>query len=384
MGGLRGYKRLKPLVSIVTPSYNQGKFIRETIASVLSQDYDNLEYIIIDGGSTDNTLDIIKEYDGRITYITEKDNGQSDAINKGFKMAHGEIVAWLNSDDVYEPHCISRAIEEFEKNPKLGLLYGEGYIIDELSNKVRVFEHTQEFDYWKLVNFWDYIMQPATFFKKEMLQKVGYLDVNLHYCMDWDLWIRLAAVSEVKYIPELLACSREYSETKTNTGGNERLKEIIGLLQKYSGKKKTLGIKSYKASTFYTKHANDTWIIRKLTGAYLTYMHRWLYGKIPEKSVDGWIGKKYSFIVSGGIRQVILSIECVLPQTIPQEISIYINQKKVKKKKICQVSREDIVLEMENKRFINEVTIACRKTVREVDGDKKRKGLKIVDIAYVL
>ena len=212
-----------PLVSIITPSYNQGKFIRETIESVLSQDYDNIEYIIVDGVSTDNSLDIIQEYEGKLTYISEKDNGQSDAINKGFKMAHGEIVAWLNSDDVYEPHCISRAVEEFKKNTKLGLVYGDGYILDEHSNKIKVFEYTQEFDYWKLVNFWDYIMQPATFFRKEMLQKIGYLDVSLHYCMDWDLWIKLAAVSEVKYVPELFACSREYGDTKTRTGGDKRL-----------------------------------------------------------------------------------------------------------------------------------------------------------------
>ena len=253
---------MNPLVSIITPSYNQGKFIRETIESVLSQDYDNIEYIIVDGVSTDNSLDIIQEYEGKLTYISEKDNGQSDAINKGFKMAHGEIVAWLNSDDVYEPHCISRAVEEFKKNTKLGLVYGDGYILDEHSNKIKVFEYTQEFDYWKLVNFWDYIMQPATFFRKEMLQKIGYLDVSLHYCMDWDLWIKLAAVSEVKYVPELFACSREYGDTKTSTGGDKRLEEIIGLLQKYSKKKEPLGVASYKASTFYTKHAKGIWPIR--------------------------------------------------------------------------------------------------------------------------
>ena len=122
---------MKPLVTIITPSYNQGRFIRETIESVLNQDYENIEYIIVDGQSTDETLKIIKQYNGKLSYISEKDNGQSDAINKGFKMAHGEIVAWLNSDDVYEPGCIKRAVREFEKNSRLGLIYGDGYILDE-------------------------------------------------------------------------------------------------------------------------------------------------------------------------------------------------------------------------------------------------------------
>ena len=374
---------MKPLVSIITPSYNQGKYIRQTIESVLSQDYANIEYIIVDGGSTDNTLDVIHDYEGKLTYISEKDNGQSDAINKGFKMAQGDIVAWLNSDDVYEPGCVTRAVEEFEKNPKLGLVYGDGYIIDDAGEKIKVFEYTQEFDYWKLVNFWDYIMQPATFFRREELQKAGYLDVNLHYCMDWDLWIKLAAISEVKYIPELLACSREYGETKTSTGGDKRLEEIIALLQKYSGKVSPLGAESYKASTFYTKHANAIYPIRKFAGLYLTYKHKWLEKQMPVKYADGWIGKRYAMVIPGYIGKVAVTIECVLPNAIPQTIDMYIDQAHVGRKEITQLGGQEIVFDLKGEKRLHEIVIECKKVVKAGNGDNRLLSVKVVNVEYV-
>lgn len=374
---------MRPLVSIITPSYNQAKFIRETIESVLSQDYDNVEYIVVDGGSTDNSLDIIKEYEDRLTYISEKDHGQSDAINKGFKMAHGDIVAWLNSDDIYEPYCISRAVEEFQKNENLGLLYGDGYIIDADSNKLKVFEYTQEFDYWKLVNFWDYIMQPATFFSRKMLQKVGYLDVNLHYCMDWDLWIKLAAVSEVKYIPELLACSREYGDTKTSTGGDKRLEEIIGLLQKYSGKKKPLGVSSYRASTFYTKHAHDIWPIRKFAGLYLACKHKWLNRQMPVRYADGWIGKEYAMVVPEYVKRVTLVMEEALPQILPQRADIYINDVKVKKISFLQCETKEITVQFPGNTIgCWELKVITEKITKADNGDSRSLSLRIAEILY--
>ena len=368
---------MNPLVSIITPSYNQGKFIRETIESVLSQDYENIEYIIVDGMSTDNSLDIIQEYGERIAYISEKDNGQSDAINKGFKMAHGEIVAWLNSDDVYEPNCISKAVEEFKKNDRLGLVYGDGYIIDENSQRVKVFEYTQEFDYWKLVNFWDYIMQPATFFRKEMLHKVGYLDENLHYCMDWDLWIKLAAVSEVKYIHELLACSREYEKTKTSTGGERRLKEITSLLQKYSQKKEPLGVASYKASTFYTKHANDIWPIRKFAGMYLKYKHQWLDKQMPVRYEDGWMGKFYSMLDPEYVSKVNIMIEILLPKTVPQIVSCFVDREKVFEKEYQQIEKDILVFDLSNQKGMKEIRLQCTNVVKAGNGDNRYLSLRL-------
>ena len=373
---------MKPLVSIITPSYNQGKFIRETIESVLSQDYDNFEYIIIDGGSTDNTADIVKDYENRLTFIMEQDNGQSNAINKGFIMAKGEIVAWLNSDDLYEPHCISRAVKEFEENAKLALLYGEGYIIDENSNKIRIFEHTQEFDYWKLVNFWDYIMQPTAFFKKTYLQKVGYLDEQLHYCMDWDLWIKLAAVGEVKYIPDLLACSREYADTKTNTGGDKRLEEIVCLLQKYSGKEKPLGIKSYRASSFYIKHAEDMWLFRKLAGYYLTCVHKRLYRRLPFKDAEGRIGRRYALAVPGTVREITISVEKVFQNKKRQKVKIYINQEKAEEKMMNHLGIENIVLKLQSGNFLNEIVIECPTAINIGCKYNRKLCLKIINCNY--
>lgn len=254
---------MKPLVSIITPSYNQGKYIRETIESVLSQDYDNIEYIIIDGGSNDETLKILAEYEGQLQYVSEKDNGQSDAINKGFKMAHGDILAWINSDDKYEPGAVSAAVEVFNNNPNIGLLYGHGNIIDEYSNVVKQFEYTRSFDLWELVYVWDYIMQPTTFFRAEALKKVGFLDSNLFWTMDWDLWIRLALQYDVFFLDKVLACSREYADTKTSTGGMKRIHEISSLLYKYSNEKEPYGYNIYYTSELLQQNIMDGHLVAK-------------------------------------------------------------------------------------------------------------------------
>lgn len=238
----------KPLVSIITPSYNQVEFIRDTIESVLNQDYENLEYIVVDGGSTDGTLDILKEYEGRLKYISEPDNGQSDAINKGFRMASGQIVAWLNSDDVYEPGCVRKAVKAFRDNPDASMIYGNGYIIDRAGVKQESFRFCREFSLWALVHIWDYIMQPATFFRMSDVQAVGYLDESLNWVMDWDLWIKLSLRRDVVYLSDHLACSREYGDTKTSKGMEKRLEEILGLMRRASGEELPFGYEIYYCS----------------------------------------------------------------------------------------------------------------------------------------
>lgn len=183
-------------MTIVTPSYNQGEFIRATIESVLAQDYPRLEYIIMDGGSTDQTAAIVGEYAGRLTWISEKDRGQAHAINKGFAMATGEIVAWLNSDDILLPGAVARAVNAFAAAPPgVGAIYGEGYLLDREGRITRRFPATEPFNLWKLTYLSDYILQQSVFFRRAAIEEIGWLDENLHYALDWDLLIRLESGS---------------------------------------------------------------------------------------------------------------------------------------------------------------------------------------------
>lgn len=216
-----------PKVTVVTPSYNQAQFLEETLLSVLNQTYPNIEYIVIDGGSTDGSVDIIKNYEDQIDYwLSEKDSGQSNAINKGFKRATGDIVAWLNSDDLYFPDTVERAVAQFQKNKQLSLYYGDCVFINEAGGFLRYFTEVENYSLKRLCDYTDYIMQPTTFFSRERLLEVGMLDEDLHYGMDWDLWCKLAKKGEVYYDKNVVAANREYGETKTNTGGRERLSEI--------------------------------------------------------------------------------------------------------------------------------------------------------------
>jgi glycosyltransferase involved in cell wall biosynthesis len=202
-----------PLVTIVTPSYNQGRFIEETILSVLTQDYPAIEYLVMDGGSTDETLEILKKYSGRLEFVSEKDRGQSHAINKGFRRARGEILAFLNSDDTYLPGAVRAAVKSLCAAPEAPFLYGEGYHIDE---RGRILDRypTEGFSYER---FHDtcFVCQPTVFIRRTALEIAGYLDENLHYCMDYELWIRLAKVGRPVHIDRSLANSRLHAATKT-------------------------------------------------------------------------------------------------------------------------------------------------------------------------
>ncbi len=265
-----------PLISIITPSYNQGKFIRNTIESVLNQKYPYIEYIIIDGGSSDNTLEIIKEYGDKIKWISEKDNGQSDAIHKGFSMAQGDIIGWLNSDDIYLERSIERVVNYFSSHPESGLVYGEGYLIDEFGKIKGKFLATQDFDEWALVHVWDYIMQPSAFFKRDVYFQVEGLDTSLNWCMDWDLWIRISKHYHVGYLNEFLACSREYEDTKTNTGGISRFFEIVKIMRKYGQHYYPPGFFLYGSSTLITI-TNHYPIINKIIEVFAYCIQRFVF-----------------------------------------------------------------------------------------------------------
>lgn len=208
-----------PLVSIVTPSYNQGRFIRATIESILGQDYPNIEYFVMDGGSTDETVAILKEYEGRLTWVSEKDGGQTDAINKGLRQARGEIVAYLNSDDVYLPGTLRRVVEAFQANPDVDFVYGDFHAIDEngdLIDKIK----TIPFDRDILIYDANFICQPASFYRKRLIEEIGLFDDRLHFLMDYEFFLRAAKRKVAfKLLPEYLASIRYHGLCKTLSDG---------------------------------------------------------------------------------------------------------------------------------------------------------------------
>lgn len=249
-----------PIISIITPSYNQGEFLEECIKSVLSQSYENFEFIIIDGGSTDNSVEIIKSYEKHLTYwVSEKDDGQSDAINKGFKLATGEIVAWINSDDFYYQGAFECIKNQYMENPYASFYFGNGNRVD-LNGKLKskfYAEGTPDFNLDALVYGLNYILQPVTFMNHVSLKEVGYLDKMLHYGMDSDLWLKLAKQRPPQKVEQVLAATREYDNTKTSTGSFERAEELRLISYKYSNCPITPGALLYYLDTL-NNYLNDS------------------------------------------------------------------------------------------------------------------------------
>lgn len=224
----------KPLVSIITPSLNQGAFIERTIQSVLSQDYPAIEYIVIDGGSTDNTLDVLRKYGGRLKWISESDMGQAHAVNKGLMAAQGEVIGWLNSDDIYYAGALAAAQRVFVENPGIDILYGMADHIDENDNVIEPY-YNEEWDYARLKEIC-FISQPAVFFRKGIVNKFGLLDEDLRYCMDYEYWLRVGREIPFYYLKQKLAGSRLYMNTKTLGSAAEVHEEILKMFKRRFGK----------------------------------------------------------------------------------------------------------------------------------------------------
>ena len=219
-----------PRVSIVVPSLNQGRFLREALDSILDQDYPNLETVVMDGGSTDGSVEILRAYGDRVSFVSAADAGQADAINRGWQRTSGSIVAWLNADDRYLPGAIRKAVAALEAHPNAAMVYGEGELIDEAGRLRGSFPVTRPFDLWALMHVTDYIMQPTVFMRRSCVEACGGLQAHLHYGLDWDLWIRLGCRWPIVYLPEALAQAREHGQTKTSTGGFRRLRELWTIL----------------------------------------------------------------------------------------------------------------------------------------------------------
>lgn len=219
-----------PLVSIVTPTYNMAHYLRETVDSVLSQDYPRLEYLVMDAGSQDGTVELLRSYGSRLRWVSEPDNGQADAINKGFRRTSGEIFAFLNADDLYLPGAVSAAVRQFQRTPEAAVVYGEAWYTDRDGKILRRYP-TQPFCK-ELFQSQCYICQPASFMRRHAFEAAGGLDARLHYALDYDLWMRLAEKFEMVSIPEYLATSRMYSDNKTIRLRRVGLNEIMALLKR--------------------------------------------------------------------------------------------------------------------------------------------------------
>jgi glycosyltransferase involved in cell wall biosynthesis len=204
-----------PLVSIVTPSFNQARYLESTIRSVLNQDYPNIEYILVDGGSTDGSVEIIRRYSDRLAWwVSEKDRGQTDAINKGLVRATGKILAWLNSDDTYELNAVRQAVAFLQDRPEVGLVYGDANFIDENGHVIGRFP-TAQTNYKRLRRGYVHIPQQAAFWRADLWRRVGPLDPSFYFAMDYDLWVRLAALAPIAYYPRLWANFRLHTQGKT-------------------------------------------------------------------------------------------------------------------------------------------------------------------------
>ncbi len=235
-----------PKISIITPALNQYKFIERTIKSVLSQNYPNLEYIIIDGGSTDGTIDILKKYQKKLQWYSQKDKGQTDALNRGLRLSTGQFITYLNSDDIYLPDALSKVAQHFIKHPESVWLTGKCRIINETGNYIRSLTTI-----WK--NFWlknlqshknrlfflsilNYISQPATFWSREAFNKIGKFDENLRYTMDYDYWFRLMGLSNFYFMDDYLAAFRIHKESKGVKYTNEQFSEGYQVATRYNTK----------------------------------------------------------------------------------------------------------------------------------------------------
>lgn len=235
-----------PLVSVVTPSYNHGSYIEATIQSVLSQDYPNLEYIVVDGGSQDNTVEILKRYAGRLLWVSEPDRGQADAINKGFRMACGEILAWLNSDDTYLPGAVRQVTQYFQTHPDVSMVYGEGHHVDVEGNILERYP-TEPFNYQRLSECC-LICQPTVFFRADVFREVGPLDIHLHYCLDYEYWMRIAKRFRIGYLEAYLATSRLHMDTKTLSQRVAVHEESLRVVKHYYGRVPASWLYAYAAA----------------------------------------------------------------------------------------------------------------------------------------
>jgi glycosyltransferase involved in cell wall biosynthesis len=223
------------LISVVTPVLNQRAFISQTIDSIIGQDYPYLEYLVVDGGSTDGTLEIVQRYKDRLRWISEADDGQSAAINKGWRMTDGDIVAWLNADDTYLPGAVRKVAEFMAVHADVDVVYGDCDYIDSRGQFMRPYP-VRPHDYREMVRTTlNYIPQPATFIRRRVLKAEGLLDENLHYVMDFDYWLRVGRRCTFAYLPVRLATLRLHQSAKSVAMAGKFAEELVYVYRRLFG-----------------------------------------------------------------------------------------------------------------------------------------------------
>jgi glycosyltransferase involved in cell wall biosynthesis len=298
--------RGRPVVSIVTPTYNQADFLSETIESVLAQDYPYLEYRVIDDGSTDTTREILASYDGRIMWESHANQGQTPTINKGWKLAQGDILTWLNSDDSLLPGAVTKAVNYFNDHPDTGIVFGDTLFTQADGTPIERSRPLPPFDYLKFVMSCENpIAQPSAFIRREVVEAVGLLDSFYYYFMDWDFWLRAGLQCRIDYIPELLSTYRLHAESKTVSQALKAAPELERMYKAFFArpdlptalqdvKAKAMANMYFTSGGYYLKGGGKKGAVRMAFKALTTYpavlfgptdLHKFLYCLFGESAI---------------------------------------------------------------------------------------------------
>lgn len=294
--------KVLPTVSIVTPAYNQAEFLRDTIESVLAQDYPNIEYVVLDDGSTDETPQILAEYGDRFIWETHSNMGQTATINKGWAMTRGEIITWLNSDDTfYDPASVRQGVEYLIENPEVGIVFGDSMFTEADGTEIEPTRPVKDFTYERMViGCENPISQPSAFIRRAVIEKVGDLDPKFYYFMDWDFWIRAGIHFKIEHVEAIWSTYRLHEDSKTVAQSRKAAPELEYLYRKYFGRddipteiraveKLALMNMCFTTGGYYLKGGDEKSAARMATNAFeynprgkysLANLHKYLYCRL--------------------------------------------------------------------------------------------------------